>query len=476
MFILFFKEVYALPENNKKKKDSKPKKAENENEKKVNPNENESEDLSDLRDLVQTEIDKIMVDSDGNKKDWKKLVNDARNPGRSSEIPEDELCLCCGEKQRAEGHDYCDDCLVKLKKMPIPIWKFIIPVLLIGVVILSSWKIAVTWSLFKTADTANDYAKDKKLLSALDAYDNYNVELAINGKDPGYRMLNKQIELYEELGVGYYSDLSDFIDTRYAGKDLDSFFCKKAKEADDLIDVYSNAYDVCYGVYSSAKSFDDYITQLDEAVKDDPVDKSLLNYYKYYAALLYGESTDVQLKYLNAMQKASTQYASVYLPCYAELYIDNKDYDKALSYCDKMLELNKENIYAFTYRAFSYRMQGNYSLAIKACNDGLKASSDNTLICYQMAVLQLLDGQESSALEYAKISYENADTEYAYLESSSLYALCLYITGDTDSYSTLKEEVESYSYTFADEVQSYIDGKVTIKNIFTENGGVFSWT
>lgn len=436
------------------------------------------DDLSGLRDLVQDEIDKMMENQEGEKKDWNELVKEEKKikEKKSKKIDEEDLCLLCKENEKSEGHDYCDECLEKLKKDPISIWKYIFPIIAIALIVLGSYKMSVTWSLFSTAAKADKYVRNNQYISALGAYEDYNTELKVNYKDPGLRTLNKQIEIYLELGVSYYETLNDFIDTNFAGKDLDSFIYKTAAEAKEKIEKYSDAYEVCYAAFNTATTYTEYVDAVDAANKETPIDSGYLAYYKYYAALAFGETIDVQLQNLDKMKACGEEYSSIYLPTYAEIYIEKKDYDAVLKTCNEMLSNNQEDIYAFVYQSYAYRLKNNLPKALNACNKGLKVEAENSLINYQMAIVQLLDGQEDAAFNYVKTAYQNAETEYSYLQASSLYAICAYMNGDTDTYAAIESDLTTNSYSFANEVSSYINNKTTIEDIFLTNGGDFTWT
>lgn len=468
-----------------KEKDQNRKKSKNQEKtpRNLTPEEEEKK-LQDLKNMVQGEIDKIKTDENGNPADWNKLVNDAKAEQKTKAAHDkklagahkEDLCILCGTELKAEGHDYCEACLEKVRRDKISPAAFIIPLIIIAALILGCYKAAVSISLFRTAAQAQSYADNGYLLTALDKYDNYTTELKVYKKTPGRKVLIREVKLYEKLGIAYYNTLSTFIDDNFAGKDIEKFPYKSVGKAQEKIDDYSAAYTACYSAYSTNSSWKTFLTAVDKAAKSKDLDPSLVAYYKYYVALVYGKSYSVQLKYLNEMKAQGDTYESVYLPCYAELYLGQKKYSKVFSTCDEMLTYNKQDVYAYVYRTAAYRLKGEYAKAYKTCSEGLKIAGDDPLLCYQMSIIELLYGKNDLAFKYAKIAYEDSENEFSYLQASSLYALCAYIKGDTTTYDSINSDVTSNGYTIADQVTAYENGKTDVKTIFTTNGGDFTWT
>ena len=81
----------------------------------IDPEKLESE-LSDLKDLVQNEIDKMMEESPD--KDWKDIVKEARDAKLARKTSTGKLCECCGENEVDEDETYCESCLETMKHYP----------------------------------------------------------------------------------------------------------------------------------------------------------------------------------------------------------------------------------------------------------------------------------------------------------------------------------------------------------------------
>ncbi|MDR0315216.1 MAG: hypothetical protein LBH71_04620 [Oscillospiraceae bacterium] len=451
-------------------------------------NENETgeeitDELENLKDLFQGEIDKLLDSPDA--PDWKALVDDARQEAHDNSmgIPPGELCENCNERRRdisvSETNPYCSSCRELMKKYPFNFSDFVIPVIAAVLIGFSMFGFFKDFSLFKSVSQAQKLASDKKLYSAVTMYEEIADQISSNGGTQGKRLLLNQAQLFDEIGADYYEHLEMFIEKHRFSLNPDSFFNASVRKKLDKIKEYNKIYNLIYPLYSDSSDYKDFVKKADKAVKglnDGKYDKGVFEYFKYYASVLYNEKEDIQLKHLKNMERLSPQYYSIYLPSITETYMYLGDYDNMFKYCDIMESKNKENLYAFLYRSVGYRIRGDITKSLKSANDGLLINPDDSNLNRQAAIAHLLQGQPQIALGYAQKAYDYADSLPVFIQGANLYALCCHITGDEDTYSEIEDALADEQQSVSEDVINFIEGKMSLQDIFQKGDGDIKWT
>lgn len=438
----------------------------------LDPEKLESE-LNDLKDLVQGEIDKMMEENPDST--WKEIVKEAKDKKANRGKETVKFCECCGENIIDEDETYCEECLNTMRHYPFVWWKILIPIFAVITLVLAFSYFAISYPVFSETVAANKLADSGKLTSALAAYDNINAEIKVTDKNFGNRYLKYQVAIYEKLGVDAYEDLSKFIDQNFKGSDLKKFYNKSVLNAKNKISSFENLYSVFEEVYNGSKNYSEFSDAYDKKVEGTDYDPAQIYYYKYYAANVYGEGISVLRENVEKIKEVDPDAKSLYLPLFAEIALNEQKYDDMLKYAEELSKVNSESPYVYLYKAVSHRFQGDFDTASKVCDDGLKIDGTNTLLNYQKAVICLLQDKQSEAYSYACTAYEYADTVNSYLSAASLYSLCAQLEGDTEVNEAIVEEVSDYGYGFANEIQEILDGKLTVKELFTEGKGDFTW-
>ncbi len=430
-------------------------------------------DLEGLRDLFQGEIDKMM---DGTDADWKSIVKAAKDEKMAARLGlNKKMCECCGERPANEDGVYCDECLEGMKHYPFKWWNYLIPVVAVIMVFLSCSFFAISFSVFRQTVEAQKLVGEHKLLSALEMYDNINAEIRVLDSNYGYKYLRNQVEIYDTIGIDAYEDLNTFIDKYYTGTALSKKRNAYVAEIQEDVKSYTKLYEYFEEAAESSKDYDSFVTSYDALLEDKEYNAALAAYYKYYASLVYNEGAEVQRSNVDAIKVADPEMKSLYLPLYAELALNEGEYDDVLLYASEMEEYHSENIYVWLYRSLAHRLKGNISLAANACNEGLEIMPGDPNINYQMAIISLLQGQNKTALHYAEIAYANADTQNSFVASGSMYALCAALNNDTEAYNTAVEEAESYGYKLSPDVKAIVEGTKTVEDVFATGKGDFEW-
>lgn len=404
-------------------------------------------------------------------------MQEAASPEKESTEEAKHLCQCCGEVEIPEDWTYCDKCLNYMRHYPFDAWDVAYPVIAVMFLALSIVLLVLGWSTYHSAAKADAYARADRLTSSISAYADTNTLLSDKDQTPGWIYLKRQLKVYNALGVQSFTDTSDFIGTNYTTADLKKPWNRYAKKMNEEIAGYTAAYNA----FSTAASSDDvsdlasFLTAYEEDLKGQTYVEAYANYFRYYACLVYDEDTATQKKYVDAIAADGTKYASLYLPLYSEISLNDKDYDKALSYSAELLKLNQEDSYAYVYRAIAYRMQGNLPKAYNAIQTGLKSNDQNSALNYQMAIYCVLDGDLTKAASYVETAYTYADTVNSYLSAGSLYALIAKERDQTELYDQIVEDLSNYGYTISGDVDSILSGETTFEDIFLSGEGDFTW-
>jgi len=404
--------------------------------------------------------------------------------------PEEQLCECCGERPAEPGGQYCSACLEHMKKYPFRWWQFIVPAVMVMFVVLAVLITMTQWTVYSGTAEAERYVRNSQLNTALTKYAALNAKIEDSTADQfGVRYLANQVDLYETIGIQEISEESTFLDTYYPGTALQKPWNKKAAKAAQKVSDFQTVYQAFNTALSEGQDFESVLKAFDESVEGKGLNEAYANYCRYYACLMFEQSTKTQKKYVDAIKAEGKEYASMYLPLYAEISLNSQNFKETLTYTSQMKELNAEDAYCYAYAAVAYRMQGDLAKATKQLNDGLDYNSTSGMLNYQMSILYLLNGQYKLAEAYADTAFENAETEYNYQSAASIYALIAelrarkYQKADKDEqytdehsiYTTILANLESYGYEVSPDVEKILDGEKTVKEVFMEGTGDFSW-
>ncbi len=438
----------------------------------IDPEQLESE-LNDLKDLVQDEINKMMEENPD--AEWNDIVKEAKEEKANRGKVGKKLCDCCGVNVIDEDEDYCDDCLEGMRHYPIEWWKWIIPFVVIALMVLAFSYFAISFSIYKSTVSANKLVKAGKLNSALETFDNINTEIKVTDKNYGYRYLGYQIDLYNKLGAEAYEDESTFISTYFPGTEVYKKRAAKALKAKENIEDFSELYNTFNKLYDPDGKFEDFIKEFDKAIKGCHYNEGHVYYFKYYAATYYGEKTEVIREYAEKVRDTVPKEKSLYLPLLAEVALNEKNYDEMLSLASELKEFNSDSPYVYMYQAIAYRLQGNLPKALSVCNDGLKVQPTNSLVNYQAAIVNLLDGQTEIANEYAQDAVGYATDVNTFVSASSLAYLCASLVEDAETADAILGQLSEYGYELSTDVDQILKGTKTIEDVFTKEMGDFTW-
>lgn len=456
-------------------------------------------ELEDLRDMVQNEIDEMREQAPD--ADWNEIVEQAlyeKQHGIKPDYHKPVMCEICGEHEVVEGTEYCAECLEDMKHYPFEWWQFIIPLMAVFFLVFGVLLCHDGWTVYQGTAQAQSYAREGKLMSALNKYGELNSQIAQKDDTYGFQYRKNQVKILNKSGIQQFSVLDNFISAYYPN-DLGKWYNRYAQKSKARIDEYETAYNDFEKAAQSAKDFDSLIKAYDKQIKGKNVNPAFANYYRYYACLLFNQGLDTQKKYVNAIKAEGKSYESLYLPLETEIALTEKDYDKAISLCDALEKRNVEDIYPYVYRTVAYRMKGDLRAAARACDAGLKIDGTASTLNYQRAILFLLEGDYKLAMAYAEEAHTNATTANNYVSACSIYSLVLreqiadkdtaikHAKGKTkdklkseradlkSTLESLESEMTEYGYKVSPDIKKILDGKKTVDEVFLKGEGDFTW-
>ncbi len=203
--------------------------------------------------------------------------------------------------------------------------------------------------------------------------------------------------------------------------------------------------------------------------------------YKYSAAQYVGKDDKIIVGYLEEVSKNSTYLAKMVNPLLAATYVGIGEYDKAEEILVEIKNHNSESTDYYMVQSMLYRYRDkDYTEGVNACLKGLnvlaKIPDGSDLIPEYGYMLSMQKTLNYIMLKDYDNAYESAYECYAYqselysvsVQTRDLYAMLALQAGDTETYTTLKEEIETYgdeATGFSQDVEDYRNGEVTLQDL-----------
>ncbi len=446
------------------------------------------------------------------------------------EIPEDELCILCGERRRYteidENYMYCKVCREKMRKTHMNFWGVLSFIAVFVVCFIGAAYGYVSFSIGGPVFKGDGYFKKGNYTSAINSYVKAEETLSTVNEQFDAEILDLGIKTKEKIIKSYIANdnlgmISNYVDSFSSLNDLDK---RKVSDAMKYVDLYNDIMetdesfsrefnDVFNKVYSSngkmtVDDIKDTIKKIDTMKKDKKYNSAVLSYYEYLLCTMVTGGEEYQEKYLLELKKAGTEYSFIYSSTLCGFYLTQGKYEQAEKECKEALERNPENLSAYQYLMISARRQKKYGIAIgiaeevtKLANkiytptttdsegNKIKMSALPDSIPMETAICYALKNDMKSALtaieEAYSINQQSNDTLNIYM--------MLHYLAHVDKNATAKdgEKVDTvdggydnalynlenlamyYSQYFyiSDNIQAIMDGEKTLEDVFV-NGEV----
>ncbi len=445
-------------------------------------------------------------------------------------IDEDNLCLCCGEKEKTEDSDYCEECEAEMLSRKIP---FLAWVGGLTAVVFSVFALALVFIL--TAPSiqvakGDKYARENRWYSAYTEYSNVasvvdELTTILGGESPFVQTgSNLAVKKFDAL-AHYTSPLEAFY---YEGTSVEHLEGKSNAKMNDYYEIYNNyltSYDIVLEALdkkfgTTSPSAEEMHAAVEELRGTEGLDDIWVDYYHLTFAYNFDESDDVISKYLNAIdesaKKTDLNYSWLYYTEIADLLYKKGDYEGASEYLGKLIKNDRTNFgayelqmriimktegldeaknlldefkkynedidTAYVLEIMYLRCAKEYDKAQELCTEAMEKYGSSPEINRQLALVYLLKGEYGNAYESAFTAYSNAVyiAQYYQDESSltsqlynTLY-LCAYLesekgTMNTDNASEIAQILDDLKDVVdTQSVLDIINGKKTPEQILTE--------
>ena len=299
----------------------------------------------------------------------------------NSEIVQEEaeepvLCSVCGEKEAAEGSEYCIDCETVMLKRRIPFFGWLSGVAALGVSV-----IAFLVALFLLIPSGyiilgDSYAKKGNWHMAYEAYYSSVMEVAnfnsyaneILGTNISFFTVGQKVnERVVDTVANYYSPIDAYYFAQnYLGSAADTlpFMQKYKKENDENYATYMSLAETFNSALDGDIKPDAALKEIEALRGTEGTSDVYVDYYKYAIAYELGEPVQTQLEILKSLEASAEasgeDYGWIYLLPMAQALYDTGEYGEAIEYLDRIIAVNKTN-----FEAYELKMKAQLSLGDK---------------------------------------------------------------------------------------------------------------
>lgn len=463
-------------------------------------------ELEELARTFQQELDKAKAQElDGADEDVHsgELIQDLEDietveqPQEDEEIPEEELCGCCGEKRKGTkknpDSDYCYECEKALRHYPFELLNVIIPVLAILFCFYGCYVFSNHSAVYSASAKAENYIKQNKLYTAFSAY-----EMAIDkmksDKMNGEMLYKRYYDCAYESGMFMQVQLDSEVFKSWELKLPHLKSVAKAHREFLEIESTQSAVQEIFYAYDSIDNpkelpYDEIIKKL-EALTDQPAkttplidgeteeeivttpiynikaqkySRPMILYFEFYVAVICEKDLATQTVFLEKIREEYPEKVWIYGSVLGDLY--NKQGKDVKELCNYMKSLNSEDSSADVIEVTSLRIKGDYDAAIELCDKFIdKDDTYASEFLRQKAICCLLKGDSSSAYKFASDAYSNSATPL----TADLLMLCSVATSNTEIYDEIAALYKDSEMEIEQEVLDYKNGKITVEQIFTK--------
>lgn len=412
------------------------------------------------------------------------------------EIPEEELCECCGENRKGTKKNpdspYCYECEKALRHYPFELINIIVPLIAIVFSLYCCYVFSNNIGIYTAAEEADKYVGENRLYTASSAYD-----IAIEKmKDEG---VNGELVYKRAFDCAYKSG-------EFLSKDLDEDVFKKWElklphlksvyktklEALEMQNTQSAITDIFYKYDTEDvkdlpydKIIEEIEALIDAPAKEMPVydgetgeeisttspynikvqnyNKPMILYYEFYIAVVCEKDIETQISFLEKIRDEYPEMTWIYGSVLGDLY--NKANRSVSDLCRQIRAVNADDSSADVIEATSLRIKGDYDKSIEICNKFIdKEDTYAYEFLRQKSICYLLKGELDAAYKAAEEAYEQS----AIPLTANLLLICSAATDNTDTYNEVAELFKQSDMDISKEILDYKDGKTSLEQIFTK--------
>lgn len=442
-------------------------------------------ELEGIRDLLQNELDTASAEQG---EVGGELIQELEEFDDSLVEDEDEpapkrICECCGEREcddsYGEDYPYCSDCRKLMTASPVHVGGIIMTIVMIIIAGASLFFCAGNASGYITLMEADVAYNENRLIDAATFYTSYIQSLSSD--DVSLKAVKRLVEIFTSMG--YYSDATTMINN-YG--DLSASIGKSEKYA-AVVDTYNSFLDTSEAINnaigdvinSSAKfDYEEKAAELDKLKESTTEDGEKYNevfieYYKYVLMSLANVDFEKQVEQLlKVMEIDEGKNKWIYMPNLVNVYANQGDAENAGRYFEECMDVNVQEsdlyqVYANAYR-FGEEVDADKILEIAARAEVSWPASYAPGYQTIYAIGYLLKGDGESAMKAIEEYVGNGNYT---VSACNLYALCSLYVGDDEGYQKMVDVFESAGVEMSKDVKKYKNGKMTLEEVLTDNGG-----
>lgn len=424
--------------------------------------------------------------------DLEEIPQDSVSTDETEEIPEDELCQCCGEKRKGTSSnpnsDYCSECEKGLRHYPFDFLNIILALAVVAFAVYGCYVFADYSNIYSQAEKAEKYADQGKLYTAYQAYSTV-ANTMVTDKVNGEMIYKRSIENTMRMGgIGYISQLS----TQFKTWELKLPHLKSVYNSFKFVQEFNVTSQDAYGIISKYETadpseipYDELMAQLDALETVAPTvqsstdtttttapynitaskySKPMVLFVKYYLSTICGRDDAEAMGYLEEIWEETPDYTWLYGMMLGSLYAKNgKDVTEL---CTQLRTVNSEDTVSDIIEAVALRIKGDYDGCIEKCNKLISAEDGYTYEAYrQIALCKLATGDYSAAYDNANLAYQEYGTS---IQICDTLALCSAAAGNEDTYNEIATLFSDNDLELSEEVTAFKAGTMTIEQIVSE--------
>lgn len=456
-------------------------------------------EMEKLAKTFQQELDKAKQEASSAEEDAPEIliqgledIPEKAEPNEPEEIPEDELCECCGEKRRGTYDDpdscYCNDCDEGLRHYPFDFLKVFLTLAVLALVFYSGYTFAGNMNVFVAAQKADKLVAQNKITSAIEAYTDI-ANTLVKDKTSAVMLYKKEVTLAYRLG--YMDDLStlnqnfkdwelnlphlkkvkdifqDAENFTYTSQAINTMLSEYAVEEykdlpyDEVIDRLTALEGTDIPATTATAAEDGEATTAASSVSAKKYNKAMIYYFKVFLARNCGKDIETQIKYAEQIKTECPEYSWMYAPVLCDLYSKTgQDITELL----KLIRANDSEDYtADVYEINDLRIKGEYDAAIEKCDALIDTGSEIDYEFYRVKSLcYLAKGDYDSAFTVVEKAYEANSYSIDVIDT---YAICAAILGKDDIYTQMQTTLIENGYDLSDSVKGFKDGTLTLDDI-----------
>lgn len=476
-------------------------------------NEELNEELENIRDMFQKELNRTEESYEGT--DGQVLIQsledmnlevadnsvEAEDDNEDPEdIPEDELCQCCGERRRdtshGEDYPYCEHCRKLMKRNPFNAVAVLMTVVVLAVAGVALGLMANNVDGYISLLDAEASYRQGKVSTALLNYENY---FNTTDSESSYSAsaLKAYIECYDKMG--YPTNAVEIINSYFDEDDLDKITNKSFKEIVERSEGLNATVEYIqtdyYELLSGAKfDYKDTIKKIDKDIKanlEEPkYNQTYLEFLKFIAIISANKPVEDQITQLEQVRKTDIENGGkltwIYITHLINAYAKAGNVEKAEEYFETAKEVNCQDMSIYNSFANVYR----FSLSKKSSKKEISKAADEILeiaeeaagnfesqMSYPLyfrayAIGYLLKGDYALAAENIRNYYQNCQSGLTTADMN-LSAVISIAYKDDKTLQSIKDQMNYYGLSLSDLVAKYEKGKIDIVSILSDKEAEF---